>query len=226
MLIFEKLWRGSYIYVLAVISTDPKFKQSKNYMPKFFKFLSALFVVTIFSCNQNSTTEKENELLKKENELLKKEQELNSKYKTQEPAKPTANNTSNRADTWKKFNHKYGFTIELPSYFSKGALTASGIQYYINDLNDNITVTVETIGEGSISSLTNEYQSTINSSSGVDYKILKENWFVVSGQDEEGIYYLKTLVKNGQTHFLAVRYPVSQKDIFDSILPRISKSFK
>ena len=195
-------------------------------MANFLKTLPAFFVLTILSCNQNSTTEKENELLKKENELLKKEQELNSKDKTQEPIKLRSNNSTSRSDTWKTFNHKYGFRIELPSYFWEGSMTASGIQYYTNDLNENITLTVATSGEGSNSSLANEYQTTINSISGIDYKILKDNWFVVSGQDEEGIYYLKTLVKNGQTHFLAVHYPVSQKDIFDSILPRISKSFK
>ena len=187
-------------------------------------FSLALFA-TIISCNQNQNNkvEKENELLKKENELLKKEQELNSKDNLNSKDSKVSIKTN---DTWKIFHHKYGFSIELPDYFSEGALTASGIQYYINDLNENINVTVETMGEGSTSSLMKDYQSTINTSTGCDYKVYKNNWFVVSGQDENGIYYFKTIIKNGQTHYLAIHYPQSQKEIFDIILPRISKSFK
>lgn len=190
-------------------------------------------MVTQFSCNQSSTTEKENELLKKENELLKKEQELKSKDNnnesdaaSSEPLKSNNYPTTSTNDSWITFNHKYGFTIELPNYFKEGALTASGIQYYINDFSDDIMITVETTGEGSNSSLVNDYQNTINSESWVDYKVLKNNWYVVSGQNQQGIYYFRTFVKNGQTHYLRIEYPVSKKDIFDSLLPRISKSFK
>ena len=58
------------------------------------------------------------------------------------------------------------------------------------------------------------------------YKILKDNWFVISGKKGNEIYYFKTIIKNGKTHYLRISYPISQKDIFDSILPRISKSFR
>lgn len=196
-------------------------------MTRLLKIVSLLFFLTIISCNQNnsSATEKENELLKKENELLKKEQELNSKDKAAQTIN-TNSTPSSSSDSWKTFNHKYGFALELPNYFKEGSLTASGIQYYINDLNDNITIMVETVGEGSNASLKDDYQFQLKSSEGCDYKILKDNWFVLSGQDKEGIYYQKTILKNGQTHYLSIRYPTTQKDIFDNILPRISKSFK
>jgi len=196
-------------------------------MRRLLNFLLLSFSLTIASCNQkdSSTTEKENELLKKENELLKKEQELNSKEKPTQTAK-TNSNPSNTSESWRTFNHKYGFTIDLPNYFKEGTLTALGIQYYINDLNDNITIMVGTNAEGSNASLKDDYQRDIKSSEGCDYKIFKDSWFVISGQDKEGIYYQKTILKNGQTHFLEIRYPETQKDIFDNILPRISKSFR
>lgn len=44
--------------------------------------------------------------------------------------------------------------------------------------------------------------------------------------EEDEIFYMKTIIKNGQTHYLKITYPASQKEIFDSILPRISKSFR
>jgi len=202
-------------------------------MKNILKSILAFCILIQCSCNQSSTTEKENELLKKENELLKIEQELNSKGKNNqsddinnESLNSNTNPTTSTNNSWITFNHRYGFSIELPNYFKEGALTASAIQYYVNDLNDDIIISVETTGEGSMSSLANDYQNTINSESGVDYKVLKNNWYVVSGQNQQGIYYFRTFVKNGQTHYLRIEYPLSKKDIFDSLLPRISKSFK
>jgi hypothetical protein len=127
---------------------------------------------------------------------------------------------------WKTFNHKYGFRIELPNYFNIGALTNSGIQYYTTELNENIMVYVETIGEGTNGSLAKDFQMEINSTKGIGYKILKDTWFVISGMEEDEIFYMKTIIKNWQTHYLRITYPSSQKEIFDSILPRISKSFR
>lgn len=195
-------------------------------MKNILKSILAFCILIQCSCNQGSTVEKENELLKKENELLKKEQELNSKQNNNESLNSNTVPTTSTNKGWITFNHRYGYTIELPNYFKEGALTASAIQYYVNDLNDDIIISVETTGEGSMSSLANDYQNSINSESGVDYKVLKNNWYVVSGQNEQGIYYFRTFVKNGQTHYLRIEYPVSKKDIFDSLLPRISKSFK
>ena len=202
-------------------------------MKNILKSILAYCILIQCSCNQVSTTEKENELLKKENELLKKEQELNSKENNNESENinneslsSNTNPTTSTNDSWITFKHRYGFTIELPNYFKEGPLTASAIQYYINDLNDDIIISVATTGEGSLSSLANDYQNTINSENWVDYKVLKNNWYVISGQNEQGIYYTRTFVKNGQTHYLRIEYPVSKKDIFDSLLPRISKSFK
>ena len=131
-----------------------------------------------------------------------------------------------QSTNWKKFNQEFGFRIELPSYFEKGSLTASGIQYFTTELNEDIMVFVETSGEGSSISLANDYQSTINSTKGISYKLLKETYYVISGKQNNEIYYFKTLVKNGQTFYLSICYPIKQKDIFDSILPRIIKSFK
>lgn len=185
----------------------------------------SILMLTLLSCNQSdkSTTEKENELLKKENELLKKEQEL--KEKSQQTTTSTTTQQT-KSDNWKTFNHKYGFSIDLPSYFSQGSLTASGIQYYVTDVDPNISVGVETIGEGSQTSLIKDYQTYLNSTEGIEYRVLLENFFVISGQNSEGIYYFKMLIKNNQSHFLMISYPQSQKDLFDNILPRISKSLR
>jgi hypothetical protein len=110
---------------------------------------------------------------------------------------------------WKTFNHKYGFRIELPNYFKLGGLTHSGIQYYTTDLNENIMVTVETIGEGSNGSLAKDFQMEINSTKGIGYKILKDTWYVISGKEGGEIFYMKTIIKNGQTHYLRISYQIA-----------------
>lgn len=82
--------------------------------------------------------------------------------------------TNAQTKDWKTFNLKYGFRIELPNYFNIGSLTNSGIQYYTTELNENIMVTVETIGEGTNGSLAKDFQMEINSTKGIGYKILKD----------------------------------------------------
>lgn len=185
-----------------------------------------LILIGQISCSNKpdqTAIEKENELLKKEIELLKKESELKDKKSNSTTDK---NEKSNTVDSWKTFNHKFGYTIQLPNYFSMGPLTASNIQYYTTDLDENIMIGVESLGEGSQTSIIKDYQTYLRTTEGITYKILKENWFVISGQNGNDIFYYKMIVKKNQTHFLMITYPKVQKDLFDNILPRISKSFE
>lgn len=49
--------------------------------------------------------------------------------------------------SWKIFTHHNGFTIQLPAYFKKGLLVASGtLQYFDNSINKDISVSVEIFG--------------------------------------------------------------------------------
>lgn len=195
-------------------------------MTKLYKLLSLLAFMAMISCNSNYTSDKENELLKKENALLLKEKELNSKAKIQEAVNSNVKTSKLNNNNWKQFKHRYGFTIDLPNYFREGSLTASGIQYYTADLDEDIILTVEAIVDGSSISLAKEYQDNTNTLNGISYKVLKDSWYVISGQDEEDIYYLKSYIKSGRTFCLSLHYPMMYKDIFDSILPRIAKSFE
>ena len=194
-------------------------------------FALCLLTLLFSSCSSvekndkdKALTEKENELLKKENDLLKKEQELNNKSKSTQSTATTSKETAN-SNNWKTFNHKYGFTIQLPNYFSIGSLTASGLQYYTTDIDQNIMVAVESSGDGSQTGLIKDYQMRLNSEEGIKYKVLRDNWFVVSGENSEGVYYYKGIIKGGQSYFLMISYPSVHKDLMDNILPKISKSF-
>ena len=129
--------------------------------------------------------------------------------------------------TWKTFTHHNGFKIQLPHYFKKGLLVASGtLQYFDNSLDSNITVSVESLGMGTGSELKASYTSDLKLYKGISYKVLKPAWYVISGQDEEGVFYNKSIIRNKMQHHLRIQYPAVQKPIFDTLLGKISSSFK
>ena len=136
-------------------------------------------------------------------------------------------NISINSNNWKIFNHKYGFTIELPENFKEGLLANSGLQWYtINDNYDDLHVTVETIGEGNEESLKSDFNNYSNDKN-ISYKTFKNNSFVISGTENDNkIYYIKAIIKNDQTHYLKISYLKKYKNIIEPNISRISNSFK
>jgi hypothetical protein len=66
-----------------------------------------------------------------------------------------------------------------------------------------------------------------NPSKIVTYRVLKENWFVVSGYVSGNlIFYQKTLLNNDQFKTFYFEYPETQKNLYDSIVKRLSTSFR
>ncbi|MBI4748693.1 MAG: hypothetical protein HY774_09390 [Acidobacteria bacterium] len=60
----------------------------------------------------------------------------------------------------------------------------------------------------------------------VTYKLLKTDWFVVSGFEDETIFYQKTMLKRGIFKTFRITYPKTQKSTFDPITTVIAKSFR
>ncbi|HVF81475.1 MAG TPA: hypothetical protein VM884_06060 [Flavisolibacter sp.] len=134
---------------------------------------------------------------------------------------------SNAQVTWKAFSHHNGFSVQLPHYFKKGLLVASGtLQYFDNSLDSNISVSVETFGIGTKVELQASFNSDLKLYKGISYKVLKPAWYVISGQNDEGIFYNKSIIKGGVQHHLRMQYPPAQKAIFDTLLGKISASFR
>jgi hypothetical protein len=59
----------------------------------------------------------------------------------------------------------------------------------------------------------------------VSYKVLRQDWFAVSGTENGKIFYQKTFLKSGVFKTLRLEYDETQKAIYDSITAAISKSF-
>ncbi|WP_020559827.1 hypothetical protein [Thiofilum flexile] len=60
------------------------------------------------------------------------------------------------------------------------------------------------------------------------YKILGDNWFVVSGYHNNDIFYKKTILsdKSGLVLSFYFKFPKSKKSFYSDITVRMSKSFK
>ncbi|MCU7548748.1 hypothetical protein OCK74_06445 [Chitinophagaceae bacterium LB-8] len=128
---------------------------------------------------------------------------------------------------WRTFDHKNGYTIQLPSYFSTGLLVAGGtLQWYDNTKDKEIEITVETFGNSSLGNLMGEFDSEQSTFTKVSYRVLKPSWYVISGESEQGISYMKTILKNGVLYHLRITYPPTQKLLMDTWIPKIAASFK
>lgn len=60
----------------------------------------------------------------------------------------------------------------------------------------------------------------------VTYKLLKNNWFVVSGYMGGRVFYQKTIYRNDEFLTFRIDYPEEQKKVFDPITSAIARSFK
>ncbi len=101
-------------------------------------------------------------------------------------------NSANSQTKWKTLTHSNGFTIQLPSYFKKGLLVAAGtFQYFDNSIHNQISVSVESFGNGTNSDLKFSFNDDLKSHKGIIYQLFKRNWYVISGQNEDGIFTIK-----------------------------------
>jgi hypothetical protein len=58
------------------------------------------------------------------------------------------------------------------------------------------------------------------------YKVLRNNWFVVSGREDDRVFYRKTIFKGGVFKTFSIEYDNSLADVFDKVTKRVAASFK
>ncbi|MGX7668736.1 hypothetical protein [Flavobacterium pedocola] len=134
---------------------------------------------------------------------------------------------ANAQTKWKTFTAQYGVSVELPDYFSKGILVAGGtLQWFNNKVNKDFELTIESFGNGSGKDLEETYKNDLKNEKNIVYKVKRNTWYVISGKNEDGIYYHKSIIKNGIQFHLRIIYPEKDKQFAESIIGRISTSFK
>jgi hypothetical protein len=136
-------------------------------------------------------------------------------------------NCVNGQTKWITFDSEYGSTIELPEYFSKGLLVAGGtLQWFNNTIDDDLQLSIESFGNGTIKDLSESYQSDLKNETNITYKVKKNTWYVISGKNEEGFFYNKSIIKNGIQFHLSIIYQEKNRQLVEKLIGRISASFK
>ena len=60
----------------------------------------------------------------------------------------------------------------------------------------------------------------------ITYQVLKPDWFVVSGTENNKVFYQKTMLHNGVFKTFHIEYDRAVKDTWDPITGKIARSFK
>ena len=124
-------------------------------------------------------------------------------------------------------NSRFGFAIKYPAHWvpqpapenndgrrfdspdGRASLSAWGS---FNALED-------TIGTG----LQREFETPGRK---ITYKVLKKDWYVVSGYENGNIFYQKTILKDDVFYSFLLVYPPEDKSLFDPVVAAVAKSFK
>ena len=60
----------------------------------------------------------------------------------------------------------------------------------------------------------------------VTYEALRGTWFVISGVDDQGVFYLKTIAADGRLASFQLTYPAALKAVYDEVAARLSRCLR
>ena len=69
-------------------------------------------------------------------------------------------------------------------------------------------------------------ESDARSKKTVTYKVLRDSWFVVSGYEDDRVFYQKTILSGDEFKTFRIEYDKSLADVFDKVTQRVAASFK
>jgi hypothetical protein len=130
------------------------------------------------------------------------------------------------AHIWKTyFNERFAYSVCYPSdLLTPGPEAADGDgRNFVGDLKVELIV----YGSNWDGTLTDSINLDLAHLSGtVTYKVIKTDWYVLSGQNMGYVFYTKTVHVNGQFKSVRLTYPEAQATTWNSITARISACFE
>ena len=168
-----------------------------------------------------------------EKELDIKEQSHDQSQKEQEQSDDEKVLDKNEVMTWKLYhNERFDFCVDYPRNF----LAEIGES---ENHDGNIFATANKSSEMRASGIFNVLEETIeeafesatkNNTYYVDeqiisYKQQKDNWFVVSGNYNESIFYVRTILEGDTFYTLYFEYHSSEKERFKEIIEHTTQDF-
>lgn len=140
-----------------------------------------------------------------------------------------ANNNSSteqQASYVRYTNERYGFSIDYPSFLVVKSPSASGDGITMKTADNSVELTVWGSNNSLDQSVTSVYNESIKEHKNISFKTQSENWFVISWQDGDRIFYQKTVIGTGSINGFVISYPFSQNKTFDPIITELSSNFK
>jgi len=138
--------------------------------------------------------------------------------------------TTNETGTY--YNDRFSYSIKFPKnilYQQNESDNGDGIKMLSKDSKATLVVygmnnalgwsLLDTFLEDSVGGTPSKPRKVIS------YKVIKDNWFVVSGYESGNIFYQKTFLINNQFKSFLFTYPESQRNLYDSITKMLSQSF-
>ena len=128
-------------------------------------------------------------------------------------------------------NARFGFTLSYPNnlfVLKRFSDNGDGITLYNSDKSLELRAYGSWYGDDIRQIYRDEQGWAKDAGQKVTYKVLKKNWFVLSGTDRQKrtIFYLKTYFKDGKSVSFRLEYPLIDKAKYNSLVSMINKSFK
>ncbi len=128
---------------------------------------------------------------------------------------------------WAKYqNARYGYTVSYPSdlLMPQGEADNGDGQIFLNN-----TAEMRVYGSNILlnKTLSRKLDSIVKQQKSVTYKLLRKNFFVVSGTNEGRIFYQKTIAgPDGAFITFYIEYDADKRADYDKIVTKIAADFK
>ncbi|MBL4934272.1 DUF5050 domain-containing protein [Clostridium sp. YIM B02515] len=129
--------------------------------------------------------------------------------------------------SYKKYiNDRFGFSIEYPGTFVVKLTPDNNDGIVLSSKDGSAELTVSGINNVLDETVTSNYNKLLQAHSDAAYKTQQNNWHIVSWIEGDKIVYQKTVVGNGSINTFIIKYPLSQKDSYNSIVSHVNSTFK
>ena len=141
----------------------------------------------------------------------------------------TTNGSSKGLEYKTYTNNRYGFSIDYPNNLTQDSPPQNGAGQSFKNADNSVVVSVSgsnNVFNETAKSLYDKQLSNLKVKP--DYNVVKENYYVISWEQDGSVYYEYYSVggNNGSIQGFEIKYPSNQKKNYEPMVDKIYKSFK
>ena len=122
------------------------------------------------------------------------------------------------------YNPRFDFSVSYPTFFVRKyeAANQDGCEFLYGDNYLMKAYGMNCVSERTVKELFEDSKRSTDT-----YSTFKDNWFVLSGVNEQGnIYYRKTIIENKVEYVVELVYPQAKKAEYDAVVKKVISSFQ